>query len=118
MTCKTIIGPTAQAEIDQQAVYLAEHAGETVAYRFLAAIEETVGLIVKMPAVGSPWISDHPRLQQIRKHAVAGFPNYGLFYRHDDQAVEVVHLYHGKQDVGSRLTDEADAAAAEPEANG
>ncbi len=31
-----------------------------------------------------------------------------LFYRFDDQLIEILHLYHGKQDIESRLADEAD----------
>jgi hypothetical protein len=40
-----VIRPAAQAEIDQQAAYLAENASEAIAHRFLAAVEETIARI-------------------------------------------------------------------------
>jgi plasmid stabilization system protein ParE len=106
---KLIIRPAAQADIDEQAAYLAEHAGEVVAYRFLSAIEETTTALLKMPDMGAPWVSDHPRLQNIRRCSVAGFPNHLFFYRHEACGVEVLHLYHGSEDVEARLNDAADA---------
>ncbi len=118
MSRKIIIRPAAQAEIDQQADYLAQHAGEATAYRFLAAIAETLGVLARTPGLGAPWISDHPRLQGIRRRQVAGFPNHLLFYRHDDQTIEVLHLYHGRQEIAGRLTEEADTARDDPERNG
>lgn len=110
MTRRCIVFPAAQTEIDQQADYLAQHAGAAVAHRFLVAIEQTLTMLLATPGVGGPWISDHPRLQNIRRHKVGGFPNYSLFYRHDPNTVEILHLYHAKQDIGSRLDNEADAS--------
>jgi toxin ParE1/3/4 len=114
VTRKSIIRPAAQAEIDQQADYLAENASEEVAYRFLAAVEKTVALLVRTPGIGSPWISSNPRLEGIRKQQVAGFPSYLVFYRHDDQSIEVLHLYHGRQEIEARLNEEADTVHEEP----
>ena len=106
MNRSAIIRPAAQAEIDQQADYLAEHASLEIAVRFLDAVCETIHSIIDSPNIGSPWISDHPRLQNIRKHKVIGFPNHLLFYINSAKTVEVLHLFHGKQDIDSRLSDE------------
>lgn len=108
MTRRRIIRPAAQGEIDHQAEYLAQHGSEAVAYRFLAAIDETIALLATTPGLGSLWVSDCPGLQGIRRHKLAGFPNYLLFYRYHDEALEILHLYHGHQDIGTRLRSDAD----------
>lgn len=107
MTRNWIIRPAAQAEIDQQADYLAEHASESVAYRFIAAVEETLFTLLDAPELGSPWASNNERLQGIRRQIVSGFPNHLVFYRHAGNALELLHVYHGKQAVEARLNNEA-----------
>lgn len=54
MTRKRATRQSAQLEIDDQADYLAEHASEPVAYRFLAAVDETIDSLIEMPGVGAP----------------------------------------------------------------
>jgi toxin ParE1/3/4 len=114
VTRKCIIRPAAQAEIDQQADYLAQNASEETALRFLAAVEKTIALLVRTPGIGSPWISSNPRLEGIRRQQVAGLPSYLVFYRHDDQSIEVLHLYHARQEIEGRLTEDADSSCEEP----
>jgi len=103
---KSVIRPAAQAEIDQQADYLAEYAGDAIALRFLDAVQSTITSLLELPDAGSPWLSDDPRLQDIRKRSVSGFPNHLLFYRCTASAIEFLHLYHAKQDIAGRLTDD------------
>lgn len=105
MSRRCIIRPAAQAEVDQQADYLAEHASESIAYRFLDAVEETIAELLETPELGSPWVSADARLRGIRRRRVAGFPNHSVFYRFGDDFLEVIHLYHGHQNIDSRLGD-------------
>lgn len=97
------IRPAAQEEIDDQADYLSVQAGEATAERFLSALASTLDLVSKSPGMGGPWISDHPNLQGIRKLAIDRFPRLLLYYRYDERQVEVLHLFHGSQDVRYRL---------------
>jgi len=105
---KSVIRPAAQAEIDQQADYLAEHAGEAFALRFLEAVRSTIISLLELPGASNPWLSDNPRLNGIRKHKVNGFPNHLLFYRCTKTDIEFLHLYHAKQDFAERLTEDDD----------
>ena len=100
------IRPAAEVEIDDQAAYLAEHASELIALRFLAAVDETLARLRETPGIGSVWGSEHARLQGVHRCKVAGFPNHLLFYRYDENTVEVLHVYHGKQDIDGRLGDD------------
>lgn len=97
---------TAQAEIDDQAAWLAEYASENTAYRFLAAVIETISVLAETPTIGPLWPTDHSRLQDIRRYRIAGFPNHLMFYRHDDRTLEILHLYHGYQDLETRLAED------------
>lgn len=105
MNRKSVVHRAAQVEIDQQAAYLAEHADDATAYRFLDAVDETIISLLQTPGIGAPWISDHPRLQGIRRHAVIGFKNHMLLYRVLDEVFEVLHLYHSAQDIETRLNE-------------
>lgn len=107
MSRQRLIRPAAQAEIVDQASYLAEHAGEAVAYRFLAAVDETVGLLLDAPHIGALWGSCHPRLHGIRRRGIKGFRDHLVFYRATDESVEILHLYHAARNIGALLEDEA-----------
>lgn len=111
------IRPVAQEEIDHHADYLAVHAGAATAERFLAALAATLDLISRSPGIGGPWISQHPQLQGIRKCAIDRFPRFLLYYRHDERKLEVLHLFHGSQDIRSRLEHD-DTAEDEPRTDG
>lgn len=105
MTRLRVIWPAAQLEIDHHAEYLATHADEVTAERFLDAVDETVANLLKFPGSGSFWVSDHPQLQGIRKRRIVGFDNHLLFYRYDERSVEILHLFHGAQDIEARFRD-------------
>lgn len=40
----------------------------------MSAVESTIDSLAETPGIGAAWVSEHPMLQSIRKHAVAGFP--------------------------------------------
>lgn len=111
MIRQCLIRPAAQAEIDDQADFLDEHAGEAVAHRFLVAVDETIEFLRTMPEVGPLWVSDHPQLQGVRRYPVKGFKNLLLFYRATGAMLDVLHLYHGAQNIDSRM--EADEETSE-----
>lgn len=102
------IRPAAQADIDEHADYLAEQGGEGLGYRFILAVEEVMDVLLEWPEAGAPWQSDHPRLQGIRRYRVIDFTNHYI-YRVRTDALEVIHLYHAKQDIEHLLASEADA---------
>ena len=109
MKLTPVIRPAAQTEIDAQADYLALHASDVTASRFFEALASTIDGLSGAPRIGAPWDSPHPQLQGIRHCAVRGFPNLLIFYRATDEILEVLHLYHGKQNIAARLDDEADS---------
>jgi plasmid stabilization system protein ParE len=112
VTRKRVTRPAAQTEIIDQADYLAEHASEAIAYRFLAAVDDTVNSLLDMPGIGALWGSEHPRLHDIRRKPVKGFPNHLVFYRATDDLVEVLHLYHAAQNIEQLLEEDVETGEA------
>jgi toxin ParE1/3/4 len=95
--------PRARRDLTEIADYLAEHAHQTVADRFLDAANETLTLLAGNPELGSPWESDNPDLADVRWHAVAGFPNHLLFYRPTEQGIELIRVLYAARDLEALL---------------
>jgi toxin ParE1/3/4 len=85
--------------------YLAE-AGESVAGRFLDAVEGAVESLRRMPDLGSPRDFRNPRLAGLRSWPVPNFPAIRLYYIHGHQTLRIVRLLHGKRDVHSMLEED------------
>lgn len=83
--------------------YLAE-AGAPVAERFLDALEAATGQIGRQPGIGSPRWAHALNLPGLRSWPVSGYP-YLLFYFEHDDAVDLVRLLHGSNDIPATLAD-------------
>lgn len=85
--------------------------GEIVAYieqdnpeaaqRFREAFQETGNLLLVMSHIGSMRVSDTLVLQDVRVVPVRGFEKYFIFYRPEDDCVEIVRVLHGARDYPS-----------------
>lgn len=105
MARRVLIRPQAVREIDAQAAYLVRQASPAVARRFHAALREAFDRLAALPDLGAPWESENPRLAGIRTYPVPGFRRRLLFSRAAEEAVEILHLFHGARDVESHLDD-------------
>jgi toxin ParE1/3/4 len=93
--------PTADADVDAAAAYIA-HDNLDAALRFYDAVDTTYRQLRQHPK-RSPIYEIDPRLTDIRKRAVTGFSNYLMFYRIDDQVVEIIRVLHGARDIPAVL---------------
>ncbi len=107
MTPRYEVSPAAVRDLDDQARYLAQVAGIETAIRFQQSAERTFRDLARMPGLGEPRASAHPRLAGLRIRRVDGFPNHLAFYRPTTEGIEVVRILHGARDVDRIL--EADA---------
>ena len=83
--------PAARAEFDAAADrYEAERPGRGI--RFVAAVERTVKLIVRFPAVGPPFPGVRPDLG-VRRRVVRGFP-FVLAYRALEDKIRIDAVAH------------------------
>ena len=92
--------PQARRDIVETAIYLEEQ-NPDAAMRFLAAVEETLAVLVTMPGIGVARASGHPRLAGLRWLPVHGFEKHLIFYCPVDDGIEVIRVLHGARDIKS-----------------
>ena len=64
--------------------------------------------LATLPGIGEAFLTDHPRLQGVRRFRVAGFPNHLIFYREIEGGIEVVRVLHGARDLPRALDEMAE----------
>jgi plasmid stabilization system protein ParE len=84
--------PTALDDLVRIRDYLVEHRGTAHAARVGARIRAAIDLLVEFPYIGHLGEVPGTRLRK-----VTGQP-YGVIYRVSEEAVQVVHIYHERQD--------------------
>jgi plasmid stabilization system protein ParE len=100
---RMVVTRQARTEIKEIVTYLAERNAQA-AQEFKHSLEESFRTIQQMPLLGRAWISEHPRLQNIRQRALSKpFQKYCLFYMVKSTKVELLHVYHSARDIKSLL---------------
>ena len=90
--------PAADSDVDDLAEYIAQDSIEQ-AMRFYDAVNATYKMILQAPERWALYGFTHPRLSDLRKRSVLGFPNHLVFYRIDADIVEMVRVLHGARDL-------------------
>jgi toxin ParE1/3/4 len=100
-----VILPRAQADIDETAAYIA---GDNVraGLGFLTALGAVCVRLTEMPRLGRVCVEPSPRGAEIRCCPVKGFANWLVFYRPQQDRIEIIRVLHGARDVGTILADE------------
>lgn len=83
--------------------YFDEVHAETVALRFVDALDETIEFIREFPDLGGPWESSKPRHAGLRCRLVKGFENHVIFYRRDGERVFILRVLYGGRDLEELL---------------
>lgn len=96
--------PQARRDIVETALYLEEQNPEA-AMRFLAAVEDTLAVLVTMPEIGVARAFGHPRLAGLRWLPVRGFEKHLIFYRQVDEDVVVIRVLRGARDIKAIFED-------------
>ena len=92
------------ADVLRQFGWYVDKAGEDVAWRFEAAVEETLRAIAQQPELGRLRRFENPRLAQLRSIPVTRpFNKLIIFYRAEGDTVEAWRLMHGARDLPWRL---------------
>jgi toxin ParE1/3/4 len=108
MIGRLTIRPLAIRDIDAHASYLAQHASEAVASRFLEMLASLMLRILETPELGPRWESDAPALQGVRFRNPRKFRNHLVFYRLTDDCIEIVRVLHGSRDLEKHLLESDD----------
>ena len=95
------------AEQDLAETYL--HIGSdspAAAERLLDAVEHAIAVLLSKPRAGRPREFRSPRAHGILSWVVRGCENYLIFYRPQQNGIEVVRFVHGARDLPSLFDDE------------
>lgn len=100
--------PAAEADLDDQAAYLARNASLETALRFYDSARTTFEQIARSPGLGERRESTNPRLANLRVRRVEGFEAHLIFYRPADDAIEIIRVLHGARDTDRLLASDTD----------
>ena len=99
--------PAAQQDLIAHYIYLAEHANEATAERFLTNAEASFNDLATQPKMGAPLTLRHPELAGLRKWQVQDFDNFLVFYLPRPDGVSIVRVLYAAQDWWGLLGIEA-----------
>jgi toxin ParE1/3/4 len=100
---KFVIRPAAREDILRQYEYYLSEANETVAARFLNAVEFAIGQVCGSSGIGAQKILANSKLAGLRSWPVRGFSEIRVYYLVLEKKVRVVRVLHGKRDIDSIL---------------
>ena len=104
----SVIRPAARDDIIRQfRWYLVEHDASDVAFRFLDAVDESIGQLLRMPKMGTPRALKNLALEGLRMWPVEGFDEMCIFYQVQGNLLRVVRILHGKRDINRILESES-----------
>jgi toxin ParE1/3/4 len=89
----TIRRPLFLADVEEAADYLFTEAGENVALHWQDALKRTLSLLRDFPEIGRLRL-DLP-VKDIRAFPLKGFPNWLIFYRINENQIELLRVKHG-----------------------
>jgi toxin ParE1/3/4 len=106
MSYSISIRPQAMADLNKHADYLTQQ-DAALAFRFFDAARQTFADLARMPEMGKLYTSPSIRLQNLRRWQIKGFKRYLIFYLVQDQAIEIVRILYGTQDIQTILGKES-----------
>lgn len=106
MTKQIFIRPRANQDLENHFTYITQNNNEA-ALRFFDAVRLTIAQIAKTPGIGSPYLIQNPRLQNLRKWAVKDFRKYLIFYFERNDSIEIVRILYAARELTKILENEA-----------
>lgn len=69
-----------------------------MAERFLLAVDAEFAALAATPGMGGAVEARHPRLADLRKWRVGGFPNILIFYQRRRNGISIIRVIHAARD--------------------
>jgi toxin ParE1/3/4 len=98
------IHENATLDIQEHFQYLAVNNRDS-AFHFFDAARQTFAALARMPGMGQRYDSEDEDIVDLRKWAVKGFNKYIIFYRYDDENIEILRIIHATRDLAPLLKD-------------
>jgi plasmid stabilization system protein ParE len=102
MSAPIVKSPSSETDFAGLVEYFAA-IDESLAGRFMKAVDATLDRIAMFPDMGSPWESQRKRLRDVRFSLVDGFENYLITYRHVRGSVFVLRILDARRDLENIL---------------
>jgi toxin ParE1/3/4 len=99
VNARYLIRPIADQDLEEQAFYLAQHAGPEIGHRFLVAAHETFTLLAGRPGIGWHPRLSHPSLTSLRMFRISGFEKTLVLYLPVPGGIEVLRVIHGSRNL-------------------
>jgi toxin ParE1/3/4 len=104
MNLRILIHEDATLDLHEHCNYLAQN-NQNSALQFFDAARQTFAALARMPGMGRQYESEDDDIINIRKWAVKGFKQYLIFYRYDDEIIEILQIVHATRDLIPLLKD-------------
>jgi toxin ParE1/3/4 len=104
MNRRILVHEDAALDLQEHCDYLAQNNRDSV-FQFFDAARKTFAALARMPGMGHRYESEEDDLANIRKWAVQGFKKYLIFYRYDEDIVEILRIIHASRDFAPLLKD-------------
>jgi len=95
----------AKVDIAEIGHYFAER-DRNVESRFYQALDKTVDMLVSSPNIGERCRFRSPKTKGMRMWLVDGFSNYLIFYRVQDDMLQILRVVHGARDYATMFNEE------------
>jgi toxin ParE1/3/4 len=105
MSRKLIIRNRATQDLRQQANYLLSNVSTGAAEQFLEQTEATFDRILTVPRIGKSLDFLSERMGEVRQWRIKNFQDYLVFYRLQDEWVEILRVLHGARDLDNILSN-------------
>ena len=90
-------------DIVEHGRYYVRKGSPETARRFVKAARAAVLALSRTPLMGRRWESPDPALAGVRVWHIKGFPDHLIFYRSHPKWIEIIHVFHGAQDIPAIL---------------
>jgi toxin ParE1/3/4 len=104
MSRKLIIRNRATQDLRQQANYILSNGSVGAAEHFLELAEATFAQILMVPRIGKSVNFLLERMGEVRQWGIKNFQDYLIFYRLQDEQIEILRVLHGSRDLAGILS--------------
>ena len=104
MTFKLIVRDRATQDLRQQANYILANVTTAAAERYLEMAEKTFMQLLLTPGLGKVVGFVPDRMGEVRQWRIKTLTDYLIFYRANDDRVEILRVLHGARDLSEVLS--------------
>jgi toxin ParE1/3/4 len=104
MTRRIFLLEDATLDLNEHYSYLLQ-SDQDIAISFFDAARQTFANLARMPGVGRVYESGEDDISDVHKWFVKGFKKYLIFYRYDDETLEILRIVYATRDLAPILKD-------------